>query len=439
MVNDLLGQFRSLVARNPEQATLFSYGRSRAGEELLALRLGRGPMRVLAYAFPQPDEPLGGPVLLRLAEAILGDEKLRDQVTWTLLPCVDPDGARRNEGWFAAPSLAGYARHHFRPPEGEQVEWSFPSDDPDWPWHSSLPETRALQTLLEDLCPDLLFPLHNSLLGGAYAFLSPNASPLAARLPSRWETRRLPTHRGEPELPFVAELVPGVYCLPTPGDIAAALRGQGIADPAAVLPCGAPAYLYAQRFAPTQTVVVELPFFAVPGIDDIRLSTVGRRDLVRQDLSGDEQALAEWNRLYALARPILGPANPYRSFLEMHRAGAGELIAATARALADCPGSDWPATQAEVIDSRQIAPYLRLLPLGVLRQALLAEARPSAHALAARVGEELETALDSVLSSLAASVVPLTTLIEVQVETIVGAVVERCMKTSRQSPVPSRQ
>ena len=202
-LDNLLGGFFRLVQDYPGQAEPFSYGLSRQGESLLALRLGNGPGRVLVYAFPQPDEPLGGVALLRLAQRLLEDDGLRQRATWTLLPCVDPDGARRNEGWFTAPlDLGTYVRRHFRPPEGEQVEWAFPSDNPAWPWDSPLPETRALQALIEDVRPALLLPLHNALVGGAYSFLSEGAAALAPALPTCWRARELPTHQENRNCPL---------------------------------------------------------------------------------------------------------------------------------------------------------------------------------------------------------------------------------------------
>ena len=70
-LDDLLAQISHLAQSHSDQVELFSYGQSRTGEPLHALRIGTGPRRVLAYAFPQPDEPLGGLVILRLLERLL--------------------------------------------------------------------------------------------------------------------------------------------------------------------------------------------------------------------------------------------------------------------------------------------------------------------------------------------------------------------------------
>ncbi len=412
-LDDLLEDFHSLAEGSDGRATLHIYGYSRQGEALLSLELGQGPHRILAYAFPQPDEPLGGVVLLHLARLVLEEEALFRPARWLLLPCVDPDGARRNEGWFSCPlDLANYARHHFRPPEGEQVEWTFPSDDPAWPWERPLPETQALRALFDTFRPETLVPLHNALLGGAYAFLSEEAAKLSPELPRLWERYGLPTHRGEPELPFAPVLAPGVYRLPTLREMAAALSAQGIADPAGLLGCGAPAYLYVRRFGRVQVVVPELPLFTIPGIEDTRPAAVSHRELMEESLAGDRAALALWQALYRRAAPFLGINNPFRSALENHLRTTPLLIEATARWIKGSLSQERPATVAEVVDCRKVLPYLRLLPLGLLEQALAFEENFPDLALREEILAALEEALSQALSHLDATPVPLSTLLQ---------------------------
>ncbi|MGC9024914.1 MAG: hypothetical protein ACP5NB_08840 [Chloroflexia bacterium] len=416
-LDDLLGEFRRLAESHRKQAILRAYGHSRQGETLLALELGNGPHRILSYAFPQPDEPLGGIALLHLARFLLEEEEPLRSARWLLLPCVDPDGARRNEGWFTHPlDLANYARRHFRPPEGEQVEWTFPSDDPAWPWERPLPETQALQALLDDFRPETLVPLHNALLGGAYAFLSEEVAERAPELPPLWGRYGLPTHCGEAELPFAPVLAPGVYRLPMLREMAAALSAQGIPDPAGLLCCGAPAYLYARCLGRVQVIVPELPLFTVPGIEDTRPAAVGHRQLLEESLEADRAAFARWQALYRRAAPLLEAKNPFRSALENHLRTAPLLLQATARWLEGDASQERPATVAEVVDCRKVLPYLRLLPLGLLEQALAFEGDFPDLPLREEVHAALEKALGDSLSHLRATPIPPATLVQATVE-----------------------
>ena len=432
-LDDLLNQLRQLAQAQPDRMALFVYGQSCAGEPLLALRIGEGPRRILAYAFPQPDEPLGGLVILQLVRRLLQEAALCQGATWTLLPCVDPDGARRNEGWFTQPlELAAYAGRHFRPPEGEQVEWSFPSSDPAWPWESVLPEARALQALIDEERPQSLFPLHNALLGGAYAFVSPEAASLGPSLAGVWEALGLPTHRGEAELPFAQVIGTGVFRLPDLGEMAAALARQGIVDPASLLACGASPYLYGRRYGQVLTIVPELPLFVVPGIADDRPGGLSCGEVLGESLAADRAAWAGWSALYARAAPFLREDNPYRSALESHRRATPIFLQATAAWLASDRGLQRPASVAEVVDGLHATAYWRLLPLGLLRQAIAAEEGVGRLArVAAEVSGCLEKGLAGVLPVLQATPASLESLVQAA-----GAILEMAVGLPSQE-IPS--
>ena len=93
------------------------------------VRLGDGDERVLLHALPHPNEPIGATLVHFLLGELVTNEALRRGRSWFLLPCVDPDGTRLNEGWFAGPyTVRHYARHFYRPRSEEQVEWTFPID-----------------------------------------------------------------------------------------------------------------------------------------------------------------------------------------------------------------------------------------------------------------------------------------------------------------------
>jgi hypothetical protein len=398
----LAAAFEELRASSAGLFRWFVYGRSRKGEELWGVEAGEGNLVLLAYAFPQPDEPLGGVVLLEFARRLTEEPRRAVGVRWVLLPCVDPDGARENEGWFLRPlDLGAYARAHFRPAEGEQVEWAFFVEEPGWRWKEVLPETRALAACIADLRPVLLVSWHNVLIGGAYVLLRGWVEGLAPGLRRVWEDRGLPTHRGLPEISFAEELGPGVFRLPLLGEIGSALGGEGIDDPAAFLGCGAPAYEFALRRGVEGAVVPELPLFVPAGVGDEGNSGFTLRELLYIQWREDREAFARWVELYEGARGLLTAQDARVRALEAYRRFQ-EVQLASRRAWLQQEGWDRGARVAEVVDALHVASYERVLPFGALWQALEEVRWPQGEALREAVEAELEQRLSVALSALRA-------------------------------------
>ena len=108
-VDELVGQARRLAESYPEVASIARVGSSRLGEPIEALRVtGDGPLEALVFGGVHPNEPIGGLTALHLAESLCTDPELRHGLgySWTVIPCIDPDGMRLNEGWFKGPFAA---------------------------------------------------------------------------------------------------------------------------------------------------------------------------------------------------------------------------------------------------------------------------------------------------------------------------------------------
>lgn len=149
-VDEMAAQGERLALRYPDVIIRTSVGTSRNGESLWCLKLGSGDKNALCFACPHPNEPIGALTLLTLAERLAEDELLLKEtgMTWYLIPCIDPDGTRLNEGWFKGPfCLEQYIRGFFRPSGSRQVEWTFPFRYLDMWFDKPLPETRALMDL----------------------------------------------------------------------------------------------------------------------------------------------------------------------------------------------------------------------------------------------------------------------------------------------------
>ena len=104
-----------------------------------------------------------------LGRLLCEDDALRDELgfSWHIMPCIDPDSTRLNEGWFAGPfTRRHYARHFFRPAPDQQVEWTFPLAYKSAYFDRTLPETEALMRVIDELRPELMYSLHNAEHGG---------------------------------------------------------------------------------------------------------------------------------------------------------------------------------------------------------------------------------------------------------------------------------
>ena len=214
-VDELNDSCEQIIAEAGENAARMTrIGTSRLGEPLQAVTVGGGDRHALILGGVHPNEPIGGLTALHLIRSLIGDPGLRDALgyTWHILPCIDPDGMRLNEGWFSgAVNRAEYGRRFYRPAPEEQVVWAFPVAYRDLYFDRVLPETLAMMRLIDDAEPTLLCSLHNGEFGGVFYYLSHEAPELYAALHEMPAHVGLPMHSGEPEAPFVPVLATGIY------------------------------------------------------------------------------------------------------------------------------------------------------------------------------------------------------------------------------------
>uniref|UniRef100_UPI002467B542 M14 family zinc carboxypeptidase n=2 Tax=Streptomyces TaxID=1883 RepID=UPI002467B542 len=163
-------------ARTPEETSallnalaaspghLMTLGTTTAGRPLDALVLGSGAPRTVVIGGAHANEPAGTAAVLTLA-LHLTDSPHHPTGTWYLMPCLDPDGAARNP-WrrLPSPTLADYHAAFWRPARAAHPEALLPTDSEPAP----LPETAALQRLLDTARPHTLLTLHNSDTGGVF-------------------------------------------------------------------------------------------------------------------------------------------------------------------------------------------------------------------------------------------------------------------------------
>ncbi|HTW06383.1 MAG TPA: M14 family zinc carboxypeptidase [Acidimicrobiales bacterium] len=264
LVDELVDEMGELASQYPDVASLTRVGTSRLGEPIAALRVEAGPREALAFGGVHPNEPIGGLTALHLARTLCASQDLSHRLgySWTVVPCIDPDGMRLNEGWFKGPFLRShYGRHFYRPAGEEQVEWTFPFAYKKAYFDAVLPETVALMRLIDERKPDLMCSLHNGELGGAYYYLSKAVPGIYQELQEIPAFFGLPLDLGEPEVPYVERFADAIYGMIRSEDAYDFAEAAGT-DPVASR-SGASSASYAARHG-TVTLVSELPYWVDP-------------------------------------------------------------------------------------------------------------------------------------------------------------------------------
>ncbi|AXK31797.1 3-hydroxyacyl-CoA dehydrogenase [Streptomyces armeniacus] len=253
-VTELHSSARAFASRHPGLCGVRRIGTSRAGEELLLLSVGtpeaRAPVapapvpaaagppahvprgaeapatahdhrNVLVVAGPHANERVGGATVLRLAEHVVREKPLRAaggrNVGWHFLLCLDPDGTRVNEGAGADTgnnTLHRYHRPFFRPAGAEQPEWS-PSIV--GTAEETLPESRALQTVIDELRPVLQCSLHANDVGGSWVQLTREVPGLPDPFAKSAADLGIPVEIGSIDTLYWPSPGPGVFVMPGPG------------------------------------------------------------------------------------------------------------------------------------------------------------------------------------------------------------------------------
>lgn len=419
---DELHDFVSALADcHPDRVTLRDVGRSRAGDpiQLLSIRSDGARGDLLVVGQPHPNEPIGMATITVLCERLLGNEAALDAlgVNWHFVPCVDPDGTRLNEGWFAGPfTREHYSRHFYRPGGESQVEWTFPFRTNDFSVDAPLPETVALMAAIDEVRPTVVASLHNAELGGAYFYTHSGGPQLYQRLTALCEEQGVPLHLGEPEFPLSTVHAPAVYSVPTAEQMYQLATAVGI-DPADIV-TGASSLDYARKYGEPVAVVIELPYWRDDRAADLSDDPSGRsrRDVVVSEIDAEAASMATIRRLVDEASPLpLSPfADAVHSFLRLQESGYSEQRRQQAQT---DPDFDRPATVAEAFTIRDDHYAGRLRMSGMLLRALPVDSP---------VRAETERLFDEWCAEAAAAgkaeVIPIRNLVAVQAGAILAAV-----------------
>ncbi|THF85427.1 hypothetical protein E7T09_15775 [Deinococcus sp. KSM4-11] len=395
-VDELYAQARAVARDHPDLAVLREVGHSTDGEAIPMVSIGDGPVPLLFYACPHPNEPVGAMLVSYLLDELIRSPELRSGFTWHLLPCVDPDGTRLNEGWFAGPFTARhYAQEFYRPPGVEQVEWTFPVAYKDFHFDAPIPETRALMDALTAVRPAFIYSLHNAGFGGVYYYISrdvPQVYPEFYRVP---ESLGLFLAKGEAEMPWGVEFAPAIYKTSSIAEAYDYYETYTTEAPASMIGSGGSSgdFLEAMDGQRALTLITELPYFQAAAVADETLSGQTRREVL---LEGQDKTWALTQAVDALYAPVAGlmtlDSRLHRAFLLFHQ---HYLKAGVQRQaiLAD-PATQEGASMAQRTDALYVSPFYQLLIYSMLRRAFQAQrARTDDPALAA-AQEHLNRLLD---------------------------------------------
>ena len=421
--DELAAESARLAAEHPGVVTHRRVGTSGLGEPLTALTIGDGEgPAALVIGLPHPNEPVGGLTALHLARRVAEDGALRARLglTWHVVPCIDPDGLRLNEGWLAGPfTREHYARHLYRQAGTEQIEWSFPLAHKDAWFDAVLPETLALMRLIDEHRPALMASLHNAEVGGVYHYLSrpePALHPILQAIPGRVG---LTLHRGEPEAPWVPLLAEGIYRSLDIRDAYDHLERTGEHEG---LAGGNSTGAYAARHG-TLTLVSEVPYWRDDRHGDDSPAGHGHADLLAAT-GRDVADLA--TVLTATLEAVAGVVHD-SPFLRATRFFA-PFLADTAADLARRGGEE-PAREATVAEQASLTELVdmsRLRYAGMLLRALDAEValgnvRPAVRTARAALGGRFAAWCAQAAARTPADTVPLGDLVAVQAASVLAA------------------
>lgn len=402
-IDELYAKAHATAEKNPELASVQVVGHSTDGLPIPMVTIGEGPKSAVLFALPHPNEPIGAMLIDFLLDELIRNPELRGEYTWHLLPSVDPDGTKLNEGWFAGPfTVSNYAKHFYRPRSAEQVEWTFPIDYKTFKWDSPIPETKALMNALDLANPDFVYSLHNAGFGGVYYYLTPFHEASYKDLVDIPTEQDLFMSLGEPEMPWAVEFAPAVFDMVSITKAYDYAEKFGSGDPAEHINGGASSFDYMQkRNPPPAFLVTELPYFQAKEISDLTPLEETRGEIILSAIKQEEE-------LYRVQASILTRIKPYMtrdtrflravsSFTE-----SGPKMLESKRQWAEtAEGMNQPATKAQQADELYVSVFYKLLIASML-----------VRAIDAQLEETPEPVLEDARAELTSHLTAWTTMIE---------------------------
>ena len=182
-------------------------GHSREGRPIRMVQIGKGDRTVLLFSGGHPDEPAGGVALLHLLELLKhGSDR---GWKWLIIPCINPDGVKKNEGWYPPnfTSLKFWVESY----KDQDVEYGFPPASSAQP---TCPEIRALMRIIDKWKPDLTVSLHSAKFPPPFVCVSKDLAGATHRFQKTMEKYRFGLRSKMPDEGITTTYGAGVFGIP---------------------------------------------------------------------------------------------------------------------------------------------------------------------------------------------------------------------------------
>ena len=370
-VDEMDNSSKRLAEKYPDVVSIFEMGRTRDNHPLYCLKIGNGSSNALMFGCPHPNEPIGAMMLEYFTEELASNKELREELdyTWYIIKSWDADGTKLNEKWFKGPyTLYNYSRNFFRPAGHQQVDWTYPIDYKKLSFHDTIPETKAMMNLIDEIEPKFIYSLHNAGFGGVYWYISKEVPEIYDEMRKTANKQNIPLNLGEPEAPYCVELSPAIYQDLGIQQSYDYLDKYGIENPQDEIRTGTCTADYAKKYN-SFTLLTELPYFYDKRINDSSPGTMTRKEAVIKSLEFDDEHSEFIVETLNSIKDYIDKDNPFRLALEAFTNNKN-TNEATLKMIENNPDFKRIATVAEEFDNLLVTRFYKMLSYGLLVRAV---------------------------------------------------------------------
>ena len=427
-VDEMDESSRKLAEDYPELVSCDVVGHSRKGHPILCLKIGSGSKNAFMFGCPHPNEPIGAMTVEYFSRALAEDKEFLQSTdfTWYIIKSIDVDGTKLNEKWFKGPfTLTNYARNYFRPAGYEQAEWTFPIDYKDYHFHDTIPETKILMKMIDEKKPVFMYSLHNAGFGGTYWYISKDMPEIWDKLYEASSKNGVPLHLGEPEVPYITPFSQAIYPMISTRDDYDYKEKYSGKSPAETMRSGDSSCGYTiTKGLDTVTLVTEMPYFTEPRIQSDKLMDFSRKEAVLKNLERRYEQNEKIKALHAPIANLVSDDNPFMKMVETSLEYFADSYGTQKKFIEENKEYDELCKESEAFDNLEVPKFHSLFYWTLLLRGCeheLGKDRPAEEKeLLLKTKDVAEKEFDAQAKmaeeSLEYSVIPIQTLVRVQLE-----------------------